>query len=336
MDAQLAYGMPVGAFKWISHCKSVAKQITCTFNGILMRAASFVPDSTRSSIQSDGKPRKNVWQDKHMSDSEIAMMVELYKLGMTARCALLPFRALRALRVLDASCVPAALLHRMKASLAAARATRWRQWFGALDEAQQKAHIQYLSAIGNDTSWAGLWLECEEQPKPGHTRLVATSVRAVAILDLRTAKVLIKVEEEASRILKMREAERDRKREELGLAKHAEPSSAPLTPHDIKTLNLRLAPAYFRLPANAFRFATQIFSGKSYEEAVKEQKTNFDSWVREAMVCRVIGRAESVVWEDVVVPKDVIWEFEAPDEEDDEAAECNTGSKDPSQAMEIN
>ena len=37
MDLEWACGMPVGAFMWILHCKSVAKQITCTFNGLLMR-----------------------------------------------------------------------------------------------------------------------------------------------------------------------------------------------------------------------------------------------------------------------------------------------------------
>ena len=64
------------------------------------------------------------------------------------------------------------------------------------------------------------------------------------------------------------------------------PLSAPPTPSDIVSLGLRLPPCYFRLPAGAFRFATQIFSGKSYEEAVAEQKASFNSWVREGKVRR--------------------------------------------------
>ena len=322
-DSDWACGMPVGAFRWISHCKSVAKQITCTCNGMLMRAASFVPDSTRSSIQSDDKPRQNVWQDKHIPKSDRAMIVDLYMLGVTARWALLPFRAFRDL---EASCVPAAILPRMRASVGAAQAARWRQWFEALDEDQQKAHVQALSETGNNISWAGRWLKYEERLEPGHTPMVATAVRAVAIIDLRFGRLRMKAEEGGLRLRKTREAERDRKREELGLAKHDAPSSAPLTPHDIKTLNIR-APCYFRLPAHAFRFATQIFSGKSYEDAVEEQKANFGSWVREANVCRVIGRPESVVWEDVVVPKGQIWEFEYQEEGEAEKPNATRGQK---------
>ncbi|KAM0798138.1 hypothetical protein BDR22DRAFT_891653 [Usnea florida] len=276
VDSKLAYGMPVGAFMWISH-------------------SSFVPESTRSPIQSD--QRKKVWQVKHTSESEIAMIVDLYTLG-AVRCALLPFRAL------EVACVADAIVQRREASLAAARASRWRQWFGVLDEAQQKAHAQSISETGNDTSWAGLWLECEERSKPGHTRLVATAVRAVALLDLKTARILMRVQEEALSLSKKRYEERNRKLEELGLADAKGPSSAPLTPQDIKTLNLRLAPCYFRLPAHAFRFATQVFSGKSYEEAVKEQKANFNSWVKEANVCRVIDQPDLVVSNDIVAPKD--------------------------------
>ena len=301
MDSKLAYGMPVGAFMWISHCKSVAKQITCTFNGRLMRmrTASCVPESTRSSIQSDNKPRKKVWQVKHISESEFAMIIDLYTLG-AGHCALLPFRAL------EMSCFPDAILQRRLASLAAARATRWRQWFGALDEAQQKVHVQNISETGNDTSWARLWLECEEWSKPGpaHARLVATAVRAVALLDLKVKRILMMEQEMVTRLSKKRKEERNRKLEELGLVDAKGPSSAPLTPQDIKTLNLRLAPCYFRLPAHAFRFATQLFSGKSYEEAVKEQKANFNSWVKEANVCRAIDRPDLVVSDDIVVPRD--------------------------------
>ena len=37
VDSEWACGMPVGAFMWLKHRKSVAKQKTFTFNGMLMR-----------------------------------------------------------------------------------------------------------------------------------------------------------------------------------------------------------------------------------------------------------------------------------------------------------
>ena len=225
--------------------------------------------------------------------------------------------------------IPAAIIQRRKASVAAAWAIRWRQWFGALDEAQQKAHVQYLSETGNDTSWAEFWLEYEERSKPGHTRSVATAVRAVAILDLQVTRIVMKSREEVLRSRKANE-----KPGSLPVA-HAGPSSARLTPHDIKILNLRLAPCYFRLPANASRFATQVFSGKSYEEAVKEQKANFDSWVKEAKVCRVIDRSDLVVSDDVVVPKDQVREVDSQEEEA-EKPNATREEKVPEKAMKIN
>ena len=255
------------------------------------------------------------------------MMADLCRLGATGLCALLPFRALEVNRL------PVAIGQRRKASLAAARATRWRQWFGALDEAQQKAHAQHLSETGKDTPWAEFWLEYEERSKSGHTRSVATAVRAVAILDVLVTRILVKSEEEALRIRKKRLA--NEKPGSLPVA-HAGPSLARLTPHVIKTLNLRLAPYYFRLPANVSRFATQIFSGKSYEEAVKEQKANFNSWVKEANVCRFIDPPDVAASDDVVVPKDQVWKVDSQEEEEAEKPNATREAKVPDQTMKIN
>ena len=253
----------------------------------------------------------NVEQDNYISESEVAMINGLLTPGGRGPYALLPFRAF------EVGCVPAAIQQRWEASVAASRATQWRQWFGALDENQQKAHVQSLSKIAKDAFWAGLWLEYEERSKPGHPRLVAAAVRAVVIFERELAKIQMK-------------DTRNRKLKRFGLANeesgslpiaHAGPSSAPLTPHDIKSLNLRLAPCYFRLPANALRFATQVFSGKSYEEAVKEQKSNFNTWAEEGKVCRVMGRPDLVVWDNVAVPKDPVCKVDSQEEEAEEA-EC--------------
>ena len=89
----------------------------------------------------------------------------------------------------------------------------------------------------------------------------------------------------------------------------AGPLSAPLTPHDIFSLRLRLVPCYFRLPASAFRFATQIFRGKSYDEAVAEGKANFKSWAKEGKVRRVEGCPDFVVWGRIAVHKDAVPKF---------------------------
>ncbi len=56
----------------------------------------------------------------------------------------------------------------------------------------------------------------------------------------------------------------------------------------------------------AVQFATQIFSGKSYEEAMAEQKANFSSWSRESQVCRIEGLPDHVVWRGRAVHKDAV------------------------------
>ena len=79
-----------------------------------------------------------------------------------------------------------------------------------------------------------------------------------------------------------------------------------MTPQNNASLRLRLAPSYFRLPSHAFRFATQIFGSKSYEEAVAEQKANFNSWVQEAKTRRIEGMPDHVLWDSKVVHKDKV------------------------------
>ena len=90
-----------------------------------------------------------------------------------------------------------------------------------------------------------------------------------------------------------------------------EPLSAPITPQTSDSLGLRVAPSYFRLPNLALRFATQIFRGKSYEEAVAEQKANFNSWAQEAKTIRVEGMPDYVVCGNCMVHKDDVPQFTA-------------------------
>lgn len=213
---------------------------------------------------------------------------------------LLPFRAL------EETCLPTALQQRWEASVAASMSAEWRLWFKTLDETQQKAHVQSLAKSTKGTFWAGLWLEYEEWSKPRHARFIAAAARALVILE---RKKLRKQMDEAQKLVAARMAQlrpkamllqqpypfaasRERKFRDLPTAS-AKPLSAPLsappTPSDIVSLGLRLPPCYFRLPAGASRFATQIFSGSSYEEAVAEKKANFNSWVRESKIRRIEG-----------------------------------------------
>ena len=321
VDSAWACGMPLGAFRWIK-CRKTGKAENLYIRWhVNERGAISVARSTKFSIQTDHKPQKNAEQANYRSKSEVAIINGLPTPSGRAPYALLPFRAL------EVGCVPAAIQHRWEASLAASRATIWRQWFEALDENQQKAHVQRLSKITKDTFWAELWLEYEERSKPGHPRLVAAGVRAVALFDRELTRIQMRDPR------KIHNTIRNQRLKRFGLASEKSgslpvaqpgPSSAPLTPHNIKSLKLRLAPCYFRLPANAFRFATRIFSGKSYEEAVKEQKSNFDSWVKEGKVCRVIVGPDLVVGDDVVVPEDQVWNV---DSQEEEAEERNRGSQ---------
>ena len=308
VDSAWACGMPLGAFRWIK-CRQSGKTGSLRLRWHANeRGAISVTRSTRFSIQMDHKPQKNAEQANHRSESEVAIINGLPTPSGRAPYALLPFRAL------EVGCVPAAIQHRWEASLAASRATIWRQWFVALDENQQKAHVQRLSKITKDTFWAEFWLEYEERSKPEHPRLVAAGVRAVALFDRELARI------EMRDPTKIHNTVRNQRLKRFGLASETfgrlpvaqpGPLSAPLTPHNIKSLKLRLAPCYFRLPANALRFATRIFSGKSYEEAVKEQKSNFDSWVKEGKVCRVVVGPDLVVGDDVVAPEDQVWNVDS-------------------------
>lgn len=235
---------------------------------------------------------------------------------------LLPFRAL------EETCLPAAIQQRWEASVAASRSAEWRLWFKTLDETQQKAHVQSPTKITKGTFWAGLLLEYEERSKPRHARFIAAAARAIIILErkklrkqmdevqklvaARMAQLRLKAmllqqpyPFAASRKEKFRDLPRASAKPLLAplLAPLSAPLSAPPTPSDIVSLGLRLPPCYFRLPAGAFRFATQIFSGKSYEEAVAEQKANFNSWVRESKVRRIEGQPDLVVWGNMAVHK---------------------------------
>ena len=63
------------------------------------------------------------------------------------------------------------------------------------------------------------------------------------------------------------------------------------------------------MPNHALQFATQIFRCKSYEEAVAEQKANFNSWAQEARTVRVEGMPDHVVCGNSAVHKDDVPKF---------------------------
>ena len=220
--------------------------------------------------------------------------------GMKESYPLLPFRALEEISL------PAAIQQRWEASLAASKSAEWRMWFKALNPEQQKTHLEILSKYTRDKFWAALWLELKERSEPGHTRLIAAAVRALVILNQASLRKQMRAAQKSA-VMRM-EALRTRAKilEASGLVEvktdsedlpgtSPNPLSAPPTIHEIHSLQLRLSPSYFRLPTNAFRFATQIFSGKSYEEAVAEQKANFNSWIKESKVRRIEGHPDFVV-----------------------------------------
>ncbi len=183
-------------------------------------------------------------------------------------------------------CLPAALQRRWEVSVAASKCAEWRLWFQTLDQTQQKASAESLCKSTKDAFWAGLWLEYEEWLEPRQTRFVATAARALVILEqekvrkqILASKTLIPppgviLEQQESYLL-----------EEyyFNLPEGSgEALSVPVQPRQFFSLGLRLTPCYFRLPVSALRFATQIFRGKSYEEAVDEKKVNFDTGVKSA------------------------------------------------------
>ncbi|CAD6574495.1 MAG: hypothetical protein ASARMPREDX12_006799 [Alectoria sarmentosa] len=282
LDSELALEMPVGAFMW-------------------MQQPAFVLDRPRSPIPIDREGTENIEQAIFVPEFRVTTTKSRLEPGIKKTYRLLPFRAL------EETCLPAAIQQRWEASVAASRSAEWRLWFEALDDTQQKAHVQSLTNSTKGTFWAGLWLEYEEWSKPRHARFIAAAARAIIILE---RKKLRKQMDEAQNLVAARMAQlrlkamffqqpypfaASRKEELRDLPRASAksllaslfgplsgPLSAPPTPSDIVSLGLRLPPCYFRLPAGAFRFATQIFSGKSYEEAVAEQKASFNSWANMA------------------------------------------------------
>lgn len=250
-------------------------------------------------------------QDIFVPEFEVDTTNSHLEPGVKESYPLLPFRALEEI------CLPAAIQQRWEASVAASRSAEWRQWFKILDEKQQKAHVQILSKNTKDTFWAGLWLEYEQWSKPRHARSIAAATRALVMLEQENVRKQREKAQEVLRLSILQLKIRRQMLEQWGLVDvepedlpeaNTEPLSAPLRPHD-EFLKIRLAPCYFRLPANAFRFATQIFSGKSYEEAVAEQKSNFNSWTKESKVRRIEGQPDFVVWGNIAVHKNAVPKF---------------------------
>ena len=220
------------------------------------------------------------------------------QIGTKHSYGLLPFRAL------EDHCLPAAIQQRWEASVAASRSAEWHLWFRNLNPEKQKAVVQTLSKRTKDKFWAGLLLEYEKCSKPRRTRHVAAAARVQVILEPESIKKLTRpsftMSPHFQRILP---------------AETPEPLSAPITCETVISLDVRLAPSYFRLPNHARRFAAQIFRGQPYEEAVTKQKANFNSWVKEAKTMRVKDMPDYVVYDNMAVHKDDVpecaWGFES-------------------------
>lgn len=168
--------------------------------------------------------------------------------------------------------------------------------------------VQHFSKRTKDKFWAGLWLEYEEYSQTRHTGHIAAAARAQLILERASIKKQI-AEVKFNHMVENFFTVPPHFQKILP-AESPESLSAPMTAQNIAFLRLRVAPSYFRLPNHACRFATQIFRGKSYEEAVAEQKANFNSWAREAKTRRVEGMPDHVVYGNRAVHKDDVPEFE--------------------------
>lgn len=218
----------------------------------------------------------------------------MFELGLKEIYNLLPFRAL------EGNSLPAALERRWEVAIAASRAAEWRLWFTTLDQAQQQARVQTLAERTKHKFWTGLCPVYEEWSKRRHTRFVLAAARALPMLKHETGRIQLLGGKVLAMFVNREVSQMRRELEAPTLA-----LVPPEMPHDVVALRVRLAPSYFRLPANAFRFATQIFSGKSHGEAVAEQKANFNSWAAESQVRRVDGHPDYVVWKNALVHKDV-------------------------------
>ena len=228
--------------------------------------------------------------------------------GIKDSYGLLPFRAL------EAHCLPAAIQQRWEASVFASKSAEWRLWFRKLDPEKQKSVVRYLSRITKDKFWAGLWLEYEEWSKPRRTRHVGAATRALVILERESMKKQMKELAWARSLAHTRPPGLPLKLpppypQRILPAECPEPLSAPIAPQTIASLHICLAPSYFRLPNLALQFATRIFRCKSYEQAVAEQKANFNSWVQEAKIVRVDGMPDYIVCGGRAVHKDDVLQF---------------------------
>lgn len=273
-----------------------------------MKAAPFILPRAKKPIPIQDKPPAEVEEAIFVPEFEVATTISQLEPGTRESYHLLPFRALKEIYL------PISIQQRWEVSGSASRTAEWRLWFKTLNQTQQKAHVQSLCNSTKDKFWAGLLLEYEERSQPQHARFIAAAARAWAILEPEYIRKKMK-EAKRSAQDKMFEARATEIYARFGLrqteprkmpAAHDEPLSAPLRYHEVDSLKLRLPPCYFRPPASVFRFATQIFSGKSYEEAVAEKEANFNSWVKESKVRRIDGQPDFVVWGNNVVHKDAV------------------------------
>lgn len=266
------------------------------------RLVPFILDRTRSGNLINDEPLDCIKEAIFVPKFNVATANSQLVPGIKESYSLLPFRAS------EERHLPAAIQQRWEASLAASKSAEWRIWFKTLDKKQQKAHVESLSKSTKDTFWAGLWIEYEEWSEPRQTRFIAAAARALAILERAHLRQQIRDAQESVAEVVATFKIRAKILEASGMTDEgmypwvdlpggsAEPLSAPPTPHQIVSFGLRLSPCYFRLPTSAFRFATQIFSGKSYEEALAEQKANFSTWVQESKVRRSASPSDYDLW----------------------------------------
>ena len=304
-DSEHTQGMTVGAVMWIQTRKSPIQQRLYFQCHADERAAPFVHHPALYARPANQKRLEYIEQPICVPKFEVATTNSKLEPSVKRSYSLLPFRAL------EEFCLPGAIQQRWEVSVAASKSAEWRLWFQRLDQTQQKAHVQTLSKLTKEAFWAGLWLEYEEWSEPRRTRFVAVAARAVVIFEMEN---MMRRMEEARRYWQEKIARvgfqpRIQRRQIDLPEEYAEPLSAPLTPHNVISLGLRLAPCYFRVPTGAFRFATQLFSGKSHRQAVAEQKANFASWTRESRVIRIEGQPDHVVWGKIAVHKDAVPKF---------------------------
>ncbi len=330
-DLELGPGISVAAYQWIQRRKSSVQQKYYNFERYANNiAAPKFPYSARCSIPLGHEQSEHTEDAGLLPEFEVTTTNSQLAPGLKEK-ALLPFRAL------EETCLPSAIYQRWEVCVAASKSAEWRPWFKTLDLKRQKAHVKRLYLSTKQPFWARLWLDYEELSKPRRARKVAAAFRAMTIIE---EEIVRKRGEEAERAFTARAARLEARRYTLkrygyvsndsdfdsdmnsdmgGSVDETEPEDEPeagplsalLTRHDFHHLRLRLAPCYFRLPTMAVRFAKQIFSGKSYEEAMAEQKANFSSWSRESQVRRVEGLPDHVEWGGRAVHKDAVAKLDA-------------------------